>query len=143
MEMSIYLDMLSTTVWHLLAPDGGRVRSGFRPHQRLLEEGVGREACEGGEGGQEEDGAGSWACGLAGGSRAGNAGRVFLVEDCGARTCVQCGGLRGRCDWFKARRFLFGLSEHNTNHKIKQRRRPIKPKHTESEILNRMRYSRT
>ena len=40
-------------VWHLLAPDGGRVRSGFRPHQRLLEEGVGREACEGGEGGQE------------------------------------------------------------------------------------------
>jgi len=75
-------------VWHLLAPDGGRVRSGFRPHQRLLEEGVGREACEGGEGGQEEDGAGSWACGLAGGSRAGNAGRVFLVEDCGARVRI-------------------------------------------------------
>ena len=75
-------------VWHLLAPDGGRVRSGFRPHQRLLEEGVGREACEGGEGGQAEDGAGSWACGLAGGSRAGDAGRVFLVEDCGARVRI-------------------------------------------------------
>ncbi|EOD28684.1 hypothetical protein EMIHUDRAFT_254077 [Emiliania huxleyi CCMP1516] len=75
-------------VWHLLSPDGGRVRSGFRPHQRLLEEGVGREACEGGEGGQEEDGAGSWACGLAGGSRAGDAGRVFLVEDCGARVRI-------------------------------------------------------
>ena len=53
-----------------------------------LEEGGGREACEGGEGGQEEDGAGSWACGLAGGSRAGNAGRVFLVEDCGARVRI-------------------------------------------------------